>query len=186
MNSAALLADAGHSLSGEYDHGLVTYQSPFFSAVAMRLHWWNPLTSRVHPASWLTYHSWPDTHTLNPVLTCLYRSFGRFRRSIFMASISSATQPAIPLRPRKIRNGRHGTGRHPSHRWRSRHRLAFALAPSLRAFGHGPGCARGTATDCAAPHYRGGTQHPKDRAHRALSFACATRAGHERGVVRCC
>lgn len=30
MNSAALLADAGHSLSGEYDHWLNAYQLPFF------------------------------------------------------------------------------------------------------------------------------------------------------------
>jgi len=51
MNSAALLADAGHSLSGEYDHKLVTYHSPFFSAVTMCLQWENPLSSHMHPAS---------------------------------------------------------------------------------------------------------------------------------------
>jgi hypothetical protein len=86
----------------------------------------------------------------------LYRPSGRFRRSVFLAAVPSAAESTIPLRPRQIRDGRHGPGLDLTHRRRDRHRLPFALAPAFGAVGDGTGGARGLPADGAAQRHRGG------------------------------
>jgi hypothetical protein len=108
-------------------------------------------------------------HPLNFVLTCLHRPFRRFCCSVFMASISSAAQSTIPLQPRKIRNGQHGTGRYPPYRWCPRHWLAFTLTPSLSTVRHGSTMDRTSSSTqvCSLLAHRTGRVLPPPQNHIA-------------------
>ena len=112
------------------------------------------------------------------------RPLGRFCRPVFVASIAPAAQSTIPVRPRQVRNGRHGCGRRPAHRRRAGHLRTFALASPLGAVGDRRVGSRGPAADGIDQCHGGRAPHPGDRPVRALTRSSRPRAGHERGMVR--
>ena len=124
MNSAALLADAGHSLSGKRS----LLRSLFGFRVSVGGEPWAVNAISFFP-------------TGTPPFACVtyglvFRPPGRFRCPHFVAPLAPAAQSTIPVRSRQVRNGRHGRGRRPAHWWRAGHMRAFALAPPLSVVGN--------------------------------------------------